>query len=130
MARICPHCSNLQPCATHYRRPFEGARRTTNLYGTARWQKERSLFLSLFPLCFVCREPSTVVDHRVPHQGDEAAFWNQANWQALCRYCHNAKTGRETRRGGGSDFLNGSGSQERWATLPRPGTGLKVSKGA
>lgn len=45
----------------------------------------------------LCGAPATVVDHRIPHRGNAAAFWNRGNWAALCKPHHQAKTGRETR---------------------------------
>jgi 5-methylcytosine-specific restriction protein A len=40
---------------------------------------------------------ATVVDHIVPHRGDQRLFWDEANWAALCKPCHDAKTAREGR---------------------------------
>jgi hypothetical protein len=35
------------------------------------------------------RQRDLVVDHIVPHQGKTAVFWDEHNWQTLCRYpCH------------------------------------------
>jgi 5-methylcytosine-specific restriction protein A len=31
---------------------------------------------------------ATVVDHVVPHNGDQGLFWDDGNWQALCATCH------------------------------------------
>ncbi|WP_390622926.1 HNH endonuclease [Ralstonia syzygii] len=39
--------------------------------------------------------PATVVDHIVPHKGDQHLFWRRSNWQALCKACHDRKTARE-----------------------------------
>jgi 5-methylcytosine-specific restriction endonuclease McrA len=39
-----------------------------------------------------------VVDHIVPHEGDEALFWDQANWQPLCKTCHDTTKAQEERR--------------------------------
>jgi 5-methylcytosine-specific restriction protein A len=36
-----------------------------------------------------------VVDHIVPHRGREQLFWDESNWQALCKACHDRKTGEE-----------------------------------
>ena len=92
-----PRCPNLQPCSQHERKPFATAKRTgAALYKTARWKRERADFLTANPMCD-CGAASTVADHRIPHRGAEALFWDQGNWQPLCRRCHNAKTGRETR---------------------------------
>ena len=62
-----------------------------------RWRKARELFLQSNPLCVMCQdasmiEPATVVDHIKPHRGDQDLFWNQSNWQALCKSCHDRKT--------------------------------------
>jgi len=35
------------------------------------------------------------VDHIVPHRGSYELFWNQRNWQSLCKRCHDLKTGYE-----------------------------------
>jgi 5-methylcytosine-specific restriction protein A len=65
------------------------------------WQKARLAYLREHPLCRSCFGASPqiiraaeIVDHIVPHRGDLVLFWDQANWQALCPACHNAKTGR------------------------------------
>lgn len=52
------------------------------------------------PLCRLCEEqgkvtPATVVDHIIPHKGDQALFWDTTNWQSLCKTCHDTKTARE-----------------------------------
>ena len=31
----------------------------------------------------------------VPHHGDMTLFWDEENWQALCKRCHDAKTASE-----------------------------------
>jgi 5-methylcytosine-specific restriction enzyme A len=69
-----------------------------------RWRKARAAYLARHPLCAACQAegrvvPATVVDHVVPHRGDAALFWDQANWAALCKPCHDAKTAREGRWG-------------------------------
>ena len=72
-------------------------------YG-ARWRRARRRYLARHPLCVRCAaaervEPATVVDHVVPHRGDRELFWDEANWAALCKPCHDAKTAREGRWG-------------------------------
>ncbi len=64
----------------------------------ARWRKARKAFLTRHPLCAECLKngtltPATVVDHIVPHRGDHALFWDEQNWQPLCKSCHDKKTG-------------------------------------
>ena len=34
--------------------------------------------------------PATVVDHIIPHRGDMTLFWDSANWQPLCKSCHDS----------------------------------------
>jgi len=41
---------------------------------------------------------ATVVDHVIPHRGDAALMWDKSNWQALCKHCHDCKTGNEDSR--------------------------------
>jgi len=65
-----------------------------------KWRKARSRFLTHHPLCAACFSsgrvnPSSEVDHIRPHKGDEALFWDERNWQALCKACHSRKTNSE-----------------------------------
>ena len=65
----------------------------------AQWRKARTAFLNRHPLCVSCLAdgklvPATVVDHVTPHRGDMKLFWDVNNWQALCKDCHDRKTGR------------------------------------
>lgn len=76
-----------------------GGERTTRMYGH-RWRKERLRFLMQHPLCVDCKAEgitleATEVDHRVPHRGDEELFWDQNNWQPLCKSHHSKKTASE-----------------------------------
>jgi 5-methylcytosine-specific restriction enzyme A len=69
-----------------------------------RWRRARAAYLAQHPLCAACQVlgrvvPATVVDHVVPHRGDAARFWDEANWAALCKRCHDAKSAREGRWG-------------------------------
>jgi 5-methylcytosine-specific restriction protein A len=59
-----------------------------------RWDKARKTYLMSHPLCVMCKRdgrvtPATVVDHIVPHKGDQQLFWDTANWQSLCAPHHN-----------------------------------------
>lgn len=58
-----------------------------------RWQQARERFLAEHPLCVMCSREgrvtaATVVDHVVPHRGDERLFWDRSNWQPLCKAHH------------------------------------------
>ncbi len=91
-------------CTEHAaaRRVELDARRGTSAsrgYGS-KWQRERAVFLQKNPVCVEHRKrgqvvPATVVDHIVPHKGDQVLFWRRSNWQALCKACHDRKTARE-----------------------------------
>ena len=69
------------------------------LYGW-QWQKAAKAFLQANPMC-ECPEckgvkrVATVVDHRIPHRGDVALFWDECNWQAMAKPCHDRKTASE-----------------------------------
>ena len=39
--------------------------------------------------------PATVVDHIQPHRGNTVLMWDESNWQALCKRCHDRKTRKE-----------------------------------
>ena len=64
---------------------------------TGRWSRARTTYLRNNPLCKMCAEndlitAATVVDHIVPHKGDQELFWDTSNWQPLCKACHDHKT--------------------------------------
>ncbi len=42
-------------------------------------------------------ERANEVDHIKPHNGDLALFWDESNWQSLCKACHSRKTMGENR---------------------------------
>src|SRR3990167_952881 len=89
-----------------------------------RWSKESRRFLRLHPLC-QCRDCdegqkrvtlATVVDHIIPHKGDQNLFWDVSNWQSMSKFCHDRKTAREagafghpSRGGAGLDGIGGGG---------------------
>lgn len=73
-------------------------------YKTARWQKLRMSVLvrDLFT-CQMCRKMETntsqlVGDHKIPHHGDEAMFWDDNNVQCVCKTCHDSEKQRQERR--------------------------------
>lgn len=63
------------------------------------WRKARLWHLREHPLCVECSKAglvvaATVVDHVIPHRGDERLFWLETNWQSLCGGCHASKTAK------------------------------------
>jgi 5-methylcytosine-specific restriction protein A len=69
------------------------------LISSKAWRRASKAFLAVNPMCAEClrqgRDTLAVhVDHVVPHRGDEVLFWEESNWQPLCRPCHSRKTQR------------------------------------
>ncbi len=98
-----PGCPNLCEvgvyCYEHKRFTTDAVRGGAVKRGyDAKWREARKLFLQKNPLCVSCMRdgkltPATIVDHVIPHRGDQTLFWNKSNWQALCKRCHDRKTG-------------------------------------
>ena len=38
-----------------------------------------------------------LLDHVIPHRGASHLMWDESNWQALCKPCHDRKTWTEDR---------------------------------
>ena len=97
-----PNCPLLVPYGSKYCKEHESVLslevNSTNDKGyDSRWNKARVRFLKTHPLCVRCRAkgmitPATVVDHVTPHRGNQKLFWNEGNWQPLCKSCHDRKT--------------------------------------
>jgi 5-methylcytosine-specific restriction endonuclease McrA len=70
-------------------------------YG-ADWRAARAAVLALpeNKLCHWpgCTAPATHLDHKVPHKGDTALFWDRSNWQPLCEHHHNSSKQAAERR--------------------------------
>lgn len=79
-------------------------RRTAHQRGYGyEWQRARLEHLQACPLCVMCKArgvvtAATVVDHVVPHRGNQSLFWDRSNWQSLCEHCHNAHKQRQERK--------------------------------
>ena len=61
-----------------------------------RWQKARARYLCEHSLCVMCDRDgivtaATVVDHVIPHRGDQQLFWDEHNWQSLCKPHHDGE---------------------------------------
>lgn len=105
----CPELTDDRYCDKHKKEVDNEYNKTSRpfkyLYNTSRWRKARKLFLQDHPLCEECKrngvvKSATVVDHIEPHKGNGELFWNQSNWQALCKECHDRKTAKEDGRFG------------------------------
>jgi len=67
-------------------------------YG-GKWQRARKRFLSENPFCKEHLKKgrhilARIVDHIKPHRGNDELFWDETNWQGLCKACHDKKTGK------------------------------------
>lgn len=94
----CPNLSDAPYCELH--RISQPKRESAAVRGyNASWRIARLRFLRNNPLCAECLRqgritPATVVDHIIPHRGDVNLFWNEQNWQSLCKCCHDQKTAK------------------------------------
>ena len=97
-----PNCPLLVPYGSKYCKEHESVlslevKSTKDKGYDSRWNKARVRFLKTHPLCVRCRAkgmitPATVVDHVTPHRGNQKLFWNEGNWQPLCKSCHDRKS--------------------------------------
>lgn len=83
------------------RRQYDQRRGSARERGyTTEWDSASRQWRQDFPICAECErqgrlKPSEVVDHVRPHKGDQDWFWNQENWEATCKRCHDIKTRME-----------------------------------
>jgi 5-methylcytosine-specific restriction enzyme A len=90
---------------TQFQREFDQQRDSAAARGYgSKWRMARREFLRNSPLCVKCHvvgilRSATVVDHIIPHKGDQKLFWNQSNWQSMCKRCHDLKTAKSDGRG-------------------------------
>ncbi|WP_347311377.1 HNH endonuclease [Defluviimonas sp. SAOS-178_SWC] len=74
-------------------------------YSTAKWQRlrwsilKRDLFTCAKCGCIEADTSQLVADHRRPHRGSEALFWDERNLQCLCKTCHDGAKQAEERAG-------------------------------
>lgn len=69
----------------------------------AKWRRASKIFLARNPFCVYhakvgIMKPAEIVDHIKPHKGDQQLFWDQANWQSLCKKCHDSVKQRIEKR--------------------------------
>ena len=65
-------------------------------YNTASWHQLRQktflrdMFTCQMPQCGRLEGDTSklVCDHKTPHRGNAALFWDEANLQTLCKPCH------------------------------------------
>lgn len=100
--RGCPKLTEDKYCNEHKEFNMKERATATERGYDSKWRRGRSRFLKVNPLCVRCKEEdrlvkATVVDHVKPHRGDKILFWDESNWQALCKRCHDKKTMTEDR---------------------------------
>lgn len=88
--RGCPTLTAGRWCEAH--RQHAGHQ----LYNTKRWKDLRDAVRLEQPFCEAlgCTRVTDHVDHRVPHRGNAALFFDRANLSGLCREHHSEKTAR------------------------------------
>lgn len=110
----CPELTNERYCSKHKREEGSQYNRTSrpfkHLYNSSRWKVLRKQFLQEHPLCEECKrkgviKPATIVDHVVAHKGNEVLFWDQSNWQGLCKHHHDQKTAKDDGRFGRKNIV-------------------------
>lgn len=105
-ARMCDDCTR----ETNTR--YEALRRERDaeilkLYKSARFQKERAVFLQKNPICNDCKKAIAIhLDHKTAikkgttTRARQILFWDKKNWQGLCVPCHSSKSAKEGSRWG------------------------------
>ena len=49
---------------------------------------------------------ATVTNHKKPHKGNEALFWDSNNWEPVCKPCHDSVVAKlEGGKINGKDFV-------------------------
>lgn len=91
----CPELTDQRFCVKH-KKLYERMSASKRGYDS-RWREARARFLKANPFCVGCLKDervvkATVVDHVIPHREDKKLFWDENNWQALCKRCHDNKT--------------------------------------
>jgi 5-methylcytosine-specific restriction protein A len=90
-----------------YKKREDKARKTAPERGyDARWTKARKFFLKRHPFCELCMQTgrttkATVVHHVIDHKGNQELFWDDRNWMALCKRCHDRLTAKTSGWGRG-----------------------------
>ena len=86
----CPRCDAKRKAEAEARRP-NAQRRGYD----SEWRAMRASFLVKHPRCAMCGGTSYVVDHIMPHKGNDRLFRDRSNWQPLCHPAIQRKTGKQ-----------------------------------
>ncbi len=63
-------------------------------YGTRRWRTYRLWILRQHPFCAACGQPANTVHHIIDRTERPDLAFDHSNSEALCKRCHDTKTGR------------------------------------
>ena len=97
----CPHPAvSRGRCALHSQADEQQRHRYgASVYNDKRWRGRwglRQQVLHYKPFCELCGRLASVVDHIIPHRGDEQLAFNSANLRPLCSTCHGRVTAQAT----------------------------------
>lgn len=75
-----------------------------SFYKTKTWYRLRWHQLEKEPLCRMCKAlgrivGAEIVDHIVPHRGNQEIFEDPENLQSLCKACHDRHKQRQEKSG-------------------------------
>lgn len=103
--RLAPVAGRLRPAVAG----ADDGRRSVDWLHTARWQRLRLKVLARdgyqcqqTGMMLTGKHPapdSPVVDHMIPHRGDEALFWDEGNLQAVSKGWHDRQKQQMEKRG-------------------------------
>lgn len=110
----CPNYATHQGfCSTHAQAEDRPGHYPGLHNSNRRFRRLRHSYLLRHPWCAHCKKAvATVLDHRIPHQGNARLFWSQHNWQGLCEACNTIKTALE-RQGEFAPASQGQGRAPR-----------------
>lgn len=95
----CPNLTEDRYCDEHKTMHSDRPSASKRGYGS-KWQRISKIYLRRNPMCVKCMHngrfnPATVVDHIIPHRNRPELMWDESNFQALCKSCHDKKTWTE-----------------------------------
>lgn len=97
--RWCPKCKPSRVEVAQKQESRHRASAGPRPYDDKRWRPSSLIYLGRHPLCVRCEaegriRASQVTDHIIPWKLG-GSFWDQSNWQALCKPCHDGPKAQE-----------------------------------
>ena len=92
----CPNLTEVKYCEEHKHLHPDRPSAENRGYNS-KWRKLSQQYLRKHPLCVRCLAngrytKATVTDHIIPHRNRPELMWDESNFQALCKPCHDKKT--------------------------------------